>query len=212
MTLGSRLRNSKSSAAILLFIFSIIIVSLAGCSGSQPMLPDDVAEEIEQNLGYALAPTWLPEGFDYSGPSIHDIAFDQTYGDPEIVQGYSKIVSLEETAQLVLSYPAPDVNPPSLESAFAELVPPDDAVSEIEINGAAASLVTGTWSKETLQRIQKVELPLDPEWDYNGGYSLRFSIDVPGQNRVPVSLFTVFAAAGITGDDLVRIARSVVVD
>jgi hypothetical protein len=203
-------RNGLLKAATLLpVICCFISLFLSACSGSEPMIPADVAEKIQENLGYALAPTWMPEGFDYSGPYIHNIVFDQSYGDTEIVQGYSKIISLNETAQLVLSYPATEVNPPALGSVFEELVPPEEAVSEVEINGGTASLVTGTWSRETLLRIQRIETPLDPEWDYEGGYSIRFTINVPEQGGIAVRIFTVSPTDAISADDLVKIARSV---
>ena len=152
----------------------------------------------------------MPDGFEYSGPSVHEVVFDPGYRDTEIVQAYSKTVSLNETVQLVFSYPAPEADPFTMGGMFPELVAPEDAVSEVEINGAAASLVRGTWSDETMRRIQRIELPLDPEWDYDGGYAITFTIDVPGHGRVRARLFSVFATTAVTGDDLIKIARSVV--
>jgi len=58
----------KFLAAGLLFVLASIL-SLIACTENipaEPLVSDESIEESKTKLGYALAPTWLPEGFEYS--------------------------------------------------------------------------------------------------------------------------------------------------
>ena len=51
----------KRLLTVVTLLFVVFTISLSGCLGKEPIIPDDIAEKIKTNLGYALAPTWLPE-------------------------------------------------------------------------------------------------------------------------------------------------------
>ncbi|MFC2070266.1 hypothetical protein ACFLTB_03765 [Chloroflexota bacterium] len=190
----------------------IFITSLFACAPGEPMIPPDEAVIIKENLGYALAPTWMPEGFEYAGPFTGGTVSDRAFTKQVIFQNYSKIVSMEETAGsgLFMIYPLHADTSDSVEKRLG-LEAPEDAISEIDINGTTAYLSHGSWSNETMRRVAQLVLPLNPEWDYDNGTSIRFTIDVPDEDRVWVSISTIFSIGYVTDKDLIRIARSVVV-
>ncbi len=187
----------------------IFIVPLLACAFSEPVLPSEAAEKIKEKLGYALAPTYLPEGFEYA-PGVENPRSDLNSTARETYQVYYKVVSLEEAAILAIIYPFDVPESASIEEKFG-LEVPEDAVKEIDINGIPAHLQHGSWSNDTLKRIARLELPINPEWDYDGAISIRFAINVPDKGRIWVCISTVFPTDEVTDRDLIRIARSVVV-
>ena len=58
---------------ILFLILCIIGLSFSACSPIEPILNSDIAEKVKDNFGYALAPTWMPEGFEYDGPFLDNL-------------------------------------------------------------------------------------------------------------------------------------------
>lgn len=205
----------RRNTVCIVLLLGTLVALLAGaavtaCSPPAPVIPHDVVPKIQDNLGYALAPTWLPQGFTYNGPYADSSYAEQAFSGSEMVLGYKKSVSINSSAQLVLSYPATQTDPAAISPIFRDLATPDDATSRVEINGLAATLVRGTWSQDTMLRIQNLETPINPEWDYQGGFSITFAVEVPGKGPVWVHLFTVFPTDAVTTDDLVRIAKSVV--
>jgi hypothetical protein len=94
---------------------------------------------------------------------------------------------------------------------IVDLTPPEDAITETEINGNTAYLYQGGWSEETIRRIAKLEEPIDPEWDYEGKISIRFTIDIPDKGNIWISIGTIFSVEDITQKDLIKIAESVTV-
>ena len=201
----------------LLVVFTLLLlvasISVSGCSEREPILPDEVVEKITNNLGYALAPTWLPEEYEYAGPFTNNVVTGRTFsGDGLMIQSYGNYASGGIEDSLVMSYPYPTLD--TIPSTFLEitgLIPPEDAITKIEINGNTAYLYQGSWSDETRQRVAKLEEPIDPEWDYERSMSIRFTIDVPDEGSIWVSIGTIFSVEDITQKDLVKIARSVIV-
>lgn len=92
-----------------------------------------------------------------------------------------------------------------------DLVPPKDAISEININNATGYLFHGGWSEDTLERIQGLELPINPEWDYEGNISIQFVVDTVEYGKVWVLLRTVSPTDEISEKELIKIAKSVAV-
>ena len=201
----------KRLLTVVTLLFVVFTISLSGCLGKEPIIPDDIAEKIKTNLGYALAPTWLPEEYEYAGPFLNTITADRAFPGETMLQSYGNYASAGIEDSLVMSYPYPTLD--TIPSAFLEitgLIPPEDAITKIEINGNTAYLYQGSWSDETRQRVTKLEEPIDPEWDYERSISIRFTIDVPDEGSIWVSISTIFSVEDITQKDLVKIARSVI--
>ena len=201
----------KRLLTVVTLLFVVFTISLSGCLGKEPIIPDDIAEKIKTNLGYALAPTWLPEEYEYAGPFLNTITADRAFSGETMLQSYGKNASGGIEDSLVMSYPYPTLD--TIPSAFLEitgLIPPEDAITKIEINRNTAYLYQGSWSDETRQRVAKLEEPIDPEWDYERSMSIRFTIDVPDEGSIWVSISTIFSVEDITQKDLVKIARSVI--
>jgi hypothetical protein len=201
----------KRLLTVVTLLFVVFTISLSGCLGKEPIIPDDIAEKIKTNLGYALAPTWLPEEYEYAGPFLNTITADRAFPGETMLQSYGNYASAGIEDSLVMSYPYPTLD--TIPSAFLEitgLIPPEDAITKIEINRNTAYLYQGSWSDETRQRVAKLEEPIDPEWDYERSMSIRFTIDVPDEGSIWVSISTIFSVEDITQKDLVKIARSVI--
>ena len=201
----------KRLLTVVTLLFVVFTISLSSCLGKEPIIPDDIAEKIKTNLGYALAPTWLPEEYEYAGPFLNTITADRAFSGETMLQSYGNYASAGIEDSLVMSYPYPTLD--TIPSAFLEitgLIPPEDAITKIEINRNTAYLYQGSWSDETRQRVAKLEEPIDPEWDYERSMSIRFTIDVPDEGSIWVSISTIFSVEDITQKDLVKIARSVI--
>ena len=199
--------------AVLAFLYLVIALIISGCSEQEPILPSDVSEKIINNLGYALAPTWLPQEYEYAGPFLNSITSDRAFTGETILQSYGNYASGEIEDSLVMSYPYPTLDTiPSPLLEITGLIPPEDAITETEINGNTAYLYRGSWSDETRRRVAKLEEPIDPEWDYDRSISIRFTVDVPDKGSIWVSISTIFPIEDIiTQKDLIKIAESVTV-
>jgi hypothetical protein len=199
----------KKLLTVFTFLFVVVTLLISGCSEREPILPDDVAEKIQDNLGYALAPAWLPEGYDYAGPFPNMITIDRAFTGNPMMQSYGKDDATIEDI-LFMSYPLESPIPLGLQE-IVDLTSPEDAITETEINGNTAYLYQGGWSEETIRRIAKLEEPIDPEWDYEGKISIRFTIDIPDKGNIWISIGTIFSVEDITQKDLIKIAESVTV-
>ncbi len=190
--------------------YLVLITSFFACAPGEPVLPSDAVEKIKVYLGYALAPTYLPGGFEYDEGIDNPNPVSKAMNISRAHLMYSKKVFGEETAYLAMIYPSTAPETTSFEERIGAIVP-EDAVSEIDINGATAYLTRGNWTQETLNRIARVELPINPEWDYEGGFTVRFTIEVPDNDRVWVILTTLRPTDEVSDKDIIRIARSVMV-
>jgi hypothetical protein len=188
----------------------VFIIFFAACSSGEPALPPEAIERIRMTQGYVLAPTYLPKGFEFVPLSDSPLHITETTPFSSGMYVYQKHVSKDATAEIVMSYPSYTGKYSSLEERLG-LEAPADGISEIDINGLTAYLFHGNWSTDTLRQIARAELPINPEWDYDGTISIRFAIDVPDNDRVWVDLRTVLPTDEVTDKDLVSIARSVVV-
>ena len=92
------------------------------------------------------------------------------------------------------------------------VIAPEDAISEILMNGETVFLFHGSWTEETLERIAHLTMPINPEWDYESNHiSIKFTFSIPNGERIWIRLGTVFPNDEVTEKDIIRIARSVVV-
>lgn len=188
----------------------VVVTSISGCVEREPILPDDAAEKIKSNLGYALAPAWLPEKYEYAGPFLDSVSGGEEFSGEIIYQIYGKDGSTAVGESLIVMYPAETTIPLGFKE-MVDLTPPENAITETEINGNTAYLYQGGWSEQTFERIAKLEEPIDPEWDYERKISIRFTIDVPDEGNIWVSIQTLFSVEDITQKDLIKIAESVTV-
>jgi len=92
---------------------------------------------------------------------------------------------------------------------------PDDAVSEVKVNGETAYLVRGSWSAETLGKLINPDPELlaeyTPEWDYDMYLTLYFDFELSPDEVVEVRILALTLSQPvdwITEKELVKIAES----
>jgi len=178
-------------------------VLLAGCISGQSEFPAEL-REVHDTLGYAVAPTYLPDGFTYqswdqAGPLIATLTY----------QGANH--------QLFVFYPleysATGMSGPLWERLGLDWSRPVDAVSQVKVNGQTAYLVRGRWSAETLRLLERLDPDLlskhTPVWDYKFTLSLYFEHTLSDGSPVGVRLDALMEPADwITPAELIKIAES----
>lgn len=194
---------------VVLCFFTVCIVFLCACT-SEPMLPSEVIENVTLMNGYILAPTYLPKGFEYIPVSDSVIPIIETDNSTIIKLAFRKTDLEKGTAEIFMMFPYYEGKYSPFEERLG-LIVPEEAVSEIIINRTTAYLFQGNWSDDTLHRLVQAEVLLNPEWDYNSNISIRFAVDVPDYGQIWVLLTTIIPTDIVGGDDLIKIARSVVV-
>ena len=194
---------------LLLTVSLSVTLVVAGCSRSL-LLPPDVAKEVEEALGYALAPTNLPKGLEFNKGGVMEIPKPPEWPDiPPLVElTYYKSGDEPGGHGLLVIYPYPW--PPDF-SGPSGLQTPEDVISEITVKHRTAYLVCGMWSEEVWSAVRETaEVPADAEWDYDAATILFFAVDLPGGETIGVFLaVTPDPAAWISDTELVRIAESV---
>ncbi len=186
-----------------------VLLLASGCPGTSPesTIPPEVTNELKENLGYALAPYYLPEGFEFH---THEVS-----GPLELT---ATVVYRKLDHHIFVMYPTPLPPPWGKQSPLWERLGldwqrPADAVSIVEVNGEEAYSIRGWWSADTLRLLEKLDLEQlqshTPEWDYDFSLSLHLEYELPEGNRVPVMLRApIFPAEWITDKEMVKIAES----
>ena len=194
---------------LLICLWLSIAVGLSACAPREPVLSPDIAQEIKEALGYALAPTYLPKGFEPT-KAVEGASPVLTVGETVSVHLMYTEYSPGQGPTLALTYPRTyGISSPMMEQLG--LIVPEDAVSDIHINGETAFLFHGSWTEETLDRIARLIMPPNPEWDYESSrISVTFAFAIPNGERIWVKLGTVFPNDEVTEKAIVRIAKSVV--
>ena len=195
------------------------------CGASLVPVPLPELDEVIDALGYGLAPTSLPEGFEFSGYDVLGVGGTMTPDDNVVMplggpfasvlyMRYKDYAYHHVVIQYPLSFPPSVSEDFLLESLGLEWHRPDDAVSEVKVIGETAYLVRGSWSTETLEQLQKADPELlaeyTPEWDYEGLYlSLYFDFELSPDEVVEVMIQALFyPSEWITATELVKIAES----
>ena len=199
----------------------VVILLLAGaCGTSLVPVPLPELDEVIEALGYGLAPTSLPEGFEFDQYDVLGKPDDfdmMPLGGPfasVLYKRYKDYAYHHVVIQYPLSFPPSVSDDFLLESLGLEWQRPDDAVSKVKVNGETAYLVRGSWSVETLEQLQKADPELlaeyTPEWDYEGLYlSLYFDFELSPDEVVEVMIQALFyPSEWITATELVKIAES----
>ena len=209
--MGTEQVYTMNTMKILLLLLATLL-ALSACTPSEPLIFADAAEGIRGALGYALAPTYLPKGLEPA-----ELSGGGTYGVN--VREQTKTAYLLYTLSdqrsattLILTYPEESYEKYSYTMERFGMVHPEDAVTEISINGETAHLFHGRWTRDTLDRLSRLDTSQDPEWGYDNGHvTIRFEFLIPDGGRIWVSLATVFPTDQVTEQDIVKIAESVVV-
>ncbi len=161
-----------------------------------PPTPTPSLDAVREKLGYALVPDYLPEGFGFS--------------TAEMVTGRVASLAYTDPSHLLsIIYPIPFSPEGYLVQGLATSPKrPDDALSEVEVNGETAYLVRGQWSADTIRQGPGID-PSLAKWDYDITLALFFDFQVSQDNKVSVGIRVLFDPADwTTGEELVRVAES----
>ncbi len=184
----------------------LLVAPVAGCQ-RPAAAPIPNLDEVQKSIGYFLAPTYLPEGFEFH--------LSEVIGPYEPI---ANVVYRSLNHHIFVMYPQ-ELPPPwgtvSLlwERLGLDWQRPEDAASIVKVNGKPAYLIRGMWSADTLKQLEKPDLEklrnFTPEWDYDFSLSLYFGYELSDGNTVIVLLRAMFyPAEWITIEEMVKIAES----
>jgi hypothetical protein len=191
---------SNKLTACLATLIVVPVILLAGCNSGTSQFPDELSE-VRDALGYGVAPTYLPDGFEF-----HSWKVDEPLSAALIYQS--------STHLLLVSYPvtlSAGKESPLWENLGLDWQRPKDAVSQVEVDGQEAYLVRGGWSADTLNKLAKLDPGLRdhvPGWDYDSSLSLYFDYELPQGDSVGVRLATRRPAELIVTAEMIKIAES----
>ena len=109
-------------------------------------------ESISTSLGYAISPTFLPEGFELSSSSLD-------------TQHRASLVYRDGQGTMLIAYPVVfdrQQNPTMVELG---LLRPADAISDVSVSGRDGHVTRGGWSDQTSLAGPGI-IPTDALWDY----------------------------------------------
>jgi hypothetical protein len=196
-----------------------------------PLKLDDAAsppelDNVEETLGYSLAPGYLPEGFEFDR---YDILLDEIVTiepDGQVGAPLERLYASVDYRRfrnhayhhIFIRYPQ-SFSPLGEENFLPERLGPDwqrpeDTISEVKVNGETAYLIRGSWSDDTLWELAhsdtKVLETISPMWDYEIYLSLYFDFELSQDETIGVMIQAVFYPADwITAQELVKIAESI---
>ncbi len=186
------------------------LLLVGACGPSLVAVPLPELDGVIAALGYGLAPTHLPEGFEF----VRYDVFGE--GKPLTSVVYQRFKDYANHNILIL-YPqsfSPSGGDNFLfESLGLDWQRPDDAVSEVKVNGETAYLVRGSWSEETIAELGRLNpetlAEFTPGWDYDMYLSLRFDFELSPDEVVGVMIRAMlYPSDWITAKKMVKIAES----
>lgn len=201
-----------------LLVLTMLLCGACGTPLVEVPLPE--LDGVTEVLGYSLAPTHMPEGFEFDQYDVLGKPDDFDMMPPVgpyasvLYKRYKDYAYHNVFIQYPWGFPPPVSDDFLLERLGIEWRRPDDAVSEVKVNGETAYLVRGTWSMETLEQLHKADPELlaeyTPEWDYEGLYlSLYFDFELSPDEVVGVMIQALFyPSEWITAKEMVAIAES----
>ncbi len=212
------IRDGDIIRALTLTLLVVTMLLCGACSTKMVEVATPNLDGITEDLGYSLAPTQLPEGYELEQYGVDGISESVvlSYPMPSAMLHYKKYEDYA-THQFIIQYP-PNL-PPSISDDFLletlgiEWQRPDDAVSEVEVNGKTAYLVQGSWSAESLQHLINPDTEFlatyTPEWNYDWYFSLFFDFELSSGETVGVIIRDLLnSAERITPDEMIKIAES----
>jgi hypothetical protein len=215
--------SSGIMRALALTLLVVTMLLCGACGTPLIEVPMPELDGVTEALGYSLAPTHMPEGFEFYQYDVFNLGPGTIQPDDQVVmplgEPYAMVVYLELNHHVFIQYPqsfSPSVsNDFLLESLGIEWRRPDDAVSEVKVNGKAAYLVRGSWSAESLQKLgnpdPEVLATYTPSWDYDMYLSLFFDFELSQDETVGVMIWAIMLLSTedwITAKEMVAIAES----
>lgn len=131
---------------------------------------------VAQQLGYALAPTFLPQGFTLAGVS--------GAGSASVTQMIYQQAGAA-TRSIILAYPV-EFSPDGASGPLG-WQRPDDALDELRLGDQAAYVMRGGWSDASIIAGPGLD-PKDAEWDYDKSLALFFSCATDDGDRIALAI------------------------
>ena len=196
---------------VVLWAISLTLLAgpISGCRPELTSVPLPQLNSVKQQLGYALAPELMPEGFEFqsyqiSGPGDTIVTIAYTQSNHTILISYTREFPdwLDNSS---LSF---------LHNLGLDWRRPEDAVSDVTVNGKPATLIRGMWDNDTLNLIARADFEAlhehTPGWDYDTSWGLYFTYELSDSDPVDVVIMGFFEPEEwITADEMVAIAESV---
>jgi hypothetical protein len=214
--------SSGIMRALALTLLVVITVLSSSCGTPLVEVPLPDLDGVTEALGYSLAPTHMPEGFEFDQYDVLNLGPGTIQPDDQVVmplgEPYAMVVYHKLNHHVFIHYP--QSFPPSvsddflLESLGIEWQRPDDAVSEVKVNSKTAYLVRGSWSAESLQKLENPDPEFlstyTPSWDYDMYLSLYFDFELSTSETVGVMIWAImlYPEDWITANGMVAIAES----
>ena len=149
-------------------------------------------EEVIEDLGYALQPTSLPDGFSLAGAHSDSDEVRQIYQNAE--------------KNIIVAYPiefSPDIRTDTLGWER-----PEDAVNSVQIGDQTAYLMIGGWSDASIIAGPALR-PDKAEWDYDKSVALFFRCRADGGRNVGMAIQALPGPIDwIDASEIVMIAQS----
>ena len=201
---------------VLLMVFSILIL-MTGCQ-AEPIISEEEIASIKADLGYVIAPTWLPDGFE----SMDDYESLNRNLNGYIQVGYFGTLTYDyysSTVIIFLQYPADTPvtlggTNPLFEVLNLDWQAPEDAIETVEVDGKEAYFIRGSWSAEVLKAFNRIEEDklrnMTPEWDYDFRKTVYFEFELSNGEIVDVLLAAMHDAEQISQEEMIKIVESCV--
>ena len=205
----------KTPAAIIL---AAVLLLSAGCGAPLVEAPPPDLSQIEEVLGYSLAPAALPESFEFKSCEI--LGYTESIVSSTLIPYaclYYNGCRDYPTGSIMVQYPRqfpPTVSDDYLlESLGIEWHRPDDAVKEVSIDGHTAHIVRGGWSGESMHCLTSLDTEAlaeyTPVWNYDLYLSLYFDYELSSDETIGVSLTALlYPEDWITSGEMVGVAES----
>ncbi len=202
---------------IIVSVLLVILLLSSACSTSLVEVPLPELDGVTEVLGYSLAPTHMPEDFEFNRydvtefgiDSIATISYGRLHPEWDYDSSYQEILIMYP-----LSFSSSPIDNQLVESLLLKWQRPDDAVLEVRVNGEKAYIVHGSWSAESLLNWVNPDpeflATYTPEWGYDMYLSLYCDYKLPSGETVGVTIRAIFhPSEGITTTELVKTAESI---
>jgi hypothetical protein len=197
---------------MIITVLPIFLILSTACSPALVSIQPPNLDEVNEALGYGLAPTIMLKGFEFD-------SYDVSSNEPYTTTLVYKRLKNSDYQYLFVMYP---VSLPSstdevltLENLVLKWQHPDDSSIRTEVNGEKAQLVYGSWSDDSLSQLENPDpdflTTYIPEWNYNKDHSLYLDYKLPSDETIKIVIRVLSNPFGwISGDELVTIAGSIV--
>ncbi len=209
-----------------LLVVTMLLCGACGTSLIEVPLPD--LDGVTEVLGYSLAPASMPEGFEFDQYDVLNLRTGTIQPGDQVVmplggpfasvlyKRYKNYAYHHVFIQYPWGFPPSGKENPLFELLGLNWQRPDDAVSEVKVNGKAAYIVRGSWSADSLMKLNNPDPEIlatyVPSWDYEGLYlylSLYFDFELSPDEVVGVMMRAMlYPTEWITSKEMVAIAES----